>query len=165
LTRGGKVIFDDGLRIYEFSRPHKLRGTGTVLDFPSGEVVFDWLKRLHFRRADFIFALRTLVDRYPPSADGRLSDEEVLMEAACLVRSRRLIVCVQERKIPQGSAPAAPETRNPVPFPLPKTRAQAPPPAQPAQDEPATFSPDIDYRSQAAVLTAAANSGTPFCPE
>ncbi len=159
------MIFEDGLRTYEFYWPHEPRGTGTVLDFPSGEEALGWLKRLHFRRGDFIFAMRMLVDRYPPSADGRLSDDEVLMEAACLVRSRRLVVCVQERKIAQGSAPAVPETQTFVPFPLPKRRPPTAPPAPSEQNDPATFSPDVDYRAQAAVLAAAANSGAPFCPE
>ncbi len=160
------MVFNDGLRTYEFYWPHELRGSGTVLDFPSAEAARYWLTGLQYHCAGFVVAIRALLDCYTPLACDGLADDEVFAEAAGLLQSHRLVVCFRERKIPQGSAPAAAEPpRAFVPFPLPKSRPPAAQAVKTTQHDPETFSPDIDFRSQAAVLVAAANSGAPFCPE
>ena len=95
---------------------------------------------------------------------SRVSDQQVLEEAASLLASRQLGLRRTYRKV-GATSPAdesAAQPAPPEPAPPPPQPAAAPPEPQP--DEP-VFIPNVDAAAMAAAQTEAAQTGVPFCAE
>ena len=107
-------------------------------------------------------ALRSLLAASRHTSDlSRLSNDQVLHEAAVLLTTGQLVLG-WERILESRTAGGPKEERAPASEPAPApVRAQ---PAGRAQEpDPATYPAGHDGAVQAAVLTAAAAEGVPFC--
>jgi hypothetical protein len=156
------VIVYDGLLTYEFCHGPGSGKAGKLLQFPSKGDAFVWLGRLWARDADFVRTIRNLVAPHLPAECSRLSDYQLMEQAAWLLYSGRLGLIRHDQPQRDG-LPAAPALTSNRPIP-PAKAASVPPSAQPVETDPPTFGP-INVSAQAAALVAAASSGAPFCPE
>jgi len=125
------------------------------------------LTDIHLRHSDFLVQVRSLIYRYTGAESCALSDQEVIWQVAWLLHSRRLVViCFDQPRLQSSGRAAAPQQATSVAFPLPERKRPAPAPVQSSPPpEDATFSDEIDFPVQAAILVQAARSGVPFCPE
>jgi len=87
---------------------------------------------------------------------------DVLRRTARLLVSGRLVLLVNEEKLPQGVTSAAPA--RPAAFPRSERRPPPPPPPAPAV-EPSTFDIPLNFAAQAAALLAAAAAGAALVPQ
>lgn len=160
------MILYSSFDAWEFRWSAGARGDGTPLEFRTSEQALSWLLRLQSTNLAFALSLRNLLARGAPAHLTVLSDHEVLLEVAQLLRVRRLFVRRREERIEGGQMrQAGAEPKSAVPFPLPKRRPSYNPFRDPEPEDPATFPARLDSRPLAAALLAAADSGVPFCPE
>jgi hypothetical protein len=125
-----------------------------------------WLSRFK-RDAAVMSAMRALLtsERRPWPLD-RMTDEDVIDQIAGLLLLCRLHLHVQMATqvavgiAPKGSAKSGGDDTFAAPL-----RAPVPTRTQPTEAEAPIFSSGVDPVAQAAVLTAAAQSGQPFCPQ
>ena len=151
------MIVHDGIRIYEFRRSSGHGTAGDVLKFWTREGALSWLLGLRSRKTDLASGVRNLL-AHPYTTDCyRLTDRQVLEEAALRLRSEQLMV-IQTESHAWGSGALKPPVESvPMTVATPARRSSAAP-----EVEQPTFSGDL--LAQAGVLTAAAAGGAPFCP-
>jgi hypothetical protein len=95
----------------------------------------------------------------------RFTDQQTFERLSALLYLRRILVTVREQRTAGGSPTQGSESAPPA-FPLserPRAAASSSNPSQ--QNDPATFSPNLDAAALAGALAAAAANGSPFCAE
>ena len=150
------MIVQEGLWSYEFRWSSDQLTAGDVLKFWTWDGALSWLLRLRLPRADLVSGMRKLLAHRYSTGCYRLTDQQVLEEAALMLRSEHLSV-IQTEIHAWGSAPSKPpEESVPMTVAAPARRSAA----APEVEEPFPG----DHASQAGVLVAAAAGGAPFCP-
>jgi hypothetical protein len=141
-----------------------LAPVGTIPGLRNETLVVQWLQSLRLDPSK-ILEMRSLLAAELGSASLFLmSDQMVLRQIGRLVAADTIHLhypAELTETLPQGGS-VEPSKSAPPP------RAPRPPAAAPFREPPVdspTFSTDIDLQAQVATLTAAADSGKPFCPE
>jgi len=130
-----------------------------VVTFGDGRSIRQFLSQ--YRDDQFAMGnLRGLLGETRHSIDvSRLTTDQLLAEIAKLILTGELGVAIAPRPFSIGIAKAdktGEMASAPAGTPVSSTRSEEP--------ESATLPPDLNAVAQAAALTAAAASGTPFCP-
>jgi hypothetical protein len=155
----------DGCRRYNLYWFEERSRSGEFLSFQTREAGLFWLTSLQRWRADLIAELRTVLAYRSPIECFRLSDAELLQCVAQLLYTGRLLVVAELETSTRAQGSGKP-AREPAAFPLDqRTPARAVSSARRLEEDPPTFSQNMDMLAQLAALVGAASRGVPFCPE
>jgi hypothetical protein len=140
-----------------------LAPVGTIPGLRNETLVVQWLQSLRLVPSRMLEMRSLLAAELGSASLFLMSDQTVLRQVGRLVAADKIHLHYPEltETLPQGGSV---EPAKPAPPP----RAPRPPAAAPFREPPVespTFSTDIDRQAQVATLTAAADSGKPFCPE
>lgn len=121
-----------------------------------------WLQQFKLNASKMLRMRSVLLEEHSAWLAASMSDDEVIGQIAELLVSRHLHIHARpEDVIESRITPPGPGTV--IPFPRSERRRPEPAESVPVSEAP-TFS-DVDGAAQAAALSSAAASGSPFCPE
>ena len=146
-----------GLQDWKLCRRIECDGRSLTYRLPDGLQVRLWLAQVT-RRAITMIALRTwLASPHDGSGVSRMSDQAIIDHVAVLISRGVIHVHTLVGPLITHSSPRAESVE-----PAPRSRPREVSPV--VETETSTLQDDIDPATPAATLTAAAASGTPFCP-